>query len=546
MGQSISISELAIKVRLDTKGAKEGLRALERKLASLDKKITKTLNSQKSQVLVTKKLAGNAKKVAAAFAKVGKAIKRSLGGLRKMYRATKSIRLEMLSMKSLVLFGGSLLFLNKIWERMKQITKTGAAYSRALNTVGASVRNASYYKGTAEEKAKLVEDNQNFTGNVAYRGGLDATDTAAQYAKIISAADGVMSQNAIQDLFGTTVDFGMVQGLGKEKMKLVMNAMSQMLSKGVISLEELRQQMGEHAPLAMRAFADAITMSGKHGKVTIKELQDLVGTGKVLASETMPHLSAAFKKFVGAEELKKARAELGLIMDQTGTATQFFSTTAVRQYEKPLGKLITRFNELIKGIGFGSAVGRGIRALTLQAAEFLDPIFKQFDEFEKKFAKADNEGKKKLADNFITNTVIPALTSVLQKIKEEVLDPLGQALVDSIKAAIPSWMGGGDTSTMDALSETGDQVFKSLIWDNNDDTNYSPFLSRDLKDESGENTPWFGSSAYWASIGARNRKNSQTTPSNATTNITVHGAENPADDAVKIKNELDITHVSTF
>lgn len=448
MGQSIAISELSIKVRLDSKGAKEGLRNLERRLAKLERSVKSSLKSQKIQVNVIVLQEKAVKRLAKAWEKVSKKIKKSKKSSRGMYRTLQGMRREMLGMKSLVLFGGSLIFLNKIWETMKKITRTGADYSRSLNTVGASVRNSSFYEGnTKAQKAELVRQNQAFTGNVAYAGGLDATDTAAQYAKILSAADGTMDMNAVQDMFGATVDFGMVQGLGKEKMKLVMNAMSQMLSKGVISLEELRQQLGEHAPLAMKAFAKAITASGKHGLVTKDTLQDLVSTGKVLASETMPHLAKSFRDFTPAEELALARKELGLIMDQTETAGQFFSLSAVNQYKGPLGELITQFNELIKGKGFGAAVGQGIRSMVLGVTDYFQPIFDKFEAFEKKFNETtSNFEKRKLVSSFVETTLIPSLEGVFAKIKEKVLDPfasyLASALKSALKGVLPSWLGG--------------------------------------------------------------------------------------------------------
>jgi tape measure domain-containing protein len=81
-------------------------------------------------------------------------------------------------------------------------------------------------------------------------------------------------------------------GLSNERQSLVFQALGQMASKGVISMEELRQQLGESLPGALNIAAKSMNM-------TTGEFTKMVSEGKVLANDFLP-------KF--AEELKKSFA----------------------------------------------------------------------------------------------------------------------------------------------------------------------------------------------------------------------------------------------
>lgn len=81
-------------------------------------------------------------------------------------------------------------------------------------------------------------------------------------------------------------------GLSAERTGLVTLALSQMMSKGKISSEELRRQMGEHLPIAYMAMARA---SG----LTTAQFEKMMAKGSILSKDILP-------KF--ADELNKATA----------------------------------------------------------------------------------------------------------------------------------------------------------------------------------------------------------------------------------------------
>ena len=71
-------------------------------------------------------------------------------------------------------------------------------------------------------------------------------------------------------------------------------AISQMISKGVVSMEEMRQQLGERLPGAMQATADSMG-------VTTEDLNKMIESGTVLAEDLLPHLAEGLKKTYGLE-----------------------------------------------------------------------------------------------------------------------------------------------------------------------------------------------------------------------------------------------------
>lgn len=79
-------------------------------------------------------------------------------------------------------------------------------------------------------------------------------------------------------------------GLGGEQQERVFTALSQMSSKGVVSMEELRQQLGESLPSALNIAARSMG-------VTTKEFTKMVERGEVLASDFLPK----FAQQLGAE-----------------------------------------------------------------------------------------------------------------------------------------------------------------------------------------------------------------------------------------------------
>lgn len=107
----------------------------------------------------------------------------------------------------------------------------------------------------------------------ADRLGQEFYSTAEAYKNLFSAGMGAnMDVEEIQNIFSAVMEAGTVLGSSKEQMSRALLALEQMISKGRVSMEELRQQLGEAVPGAMQIAAKAMG-------VTTTELQEMLEAG---------------------------------------------------------------------------------------------------------------------------------------------------------------------------------------------------------------------------------------------------------------------------
>lgn len=92
--------------------------------------------------------------------------------------------------------------------------------------------------GSQQQAAKEME----YLDKLTSRLGLSLIDTADAYAKLRFTAQQDFDEKTVQSLFTGISEFGRVMAVSKERMKWSMMAITQMMSKGTVSNEELRRQ----------------------------------------------------------------------------------------------------------------------------------------------------------------------------------------------------------------------------------------------------------------------------------------------------------------
>jgi tape measure domain-containing protein len=120
--------------------------------------------------------------------------------------------------------------------------------------------------------------------------GLTLADTANAYISLSAAAKGTaLEGKATKDIF-ESVSLAMGK-LGKSSADTqgALLALEQMISKGKVSAEELRGQLGERLPGAFKAAADAMG-------VTTAELDAMLAKGEVMAEDLLPALSQRLRE----------------------------------------------------------------------------------------------------------------------------------------------------------------------------------------------------------------------------------------------------------
>lgn len=136
--------------------------------------------------------------------------------------------------------------------------------------------------------------------NLANVNGFSYMQAAPDYNQFLSNSLGAgVSLGGSQDIFKGFSEYQTAMGVTPARRKLVNNALSQMLGKGTISMEELRRQMAESMPGTMSIFAEALaqqTGSGLTGQGALAALYEAVPTGKLKAADLLPIVAQIMSK----------------------------------------------------------------------------------------------------------------------------------------------------------------------------------------------------------------------------------------------------------
>lgn len=192
--------------------------------------------------------------------------------------------------------------------------------------------------GTSQKASSELE----FLDGMTSKLGLSLLDTSDAYTKFLFASKGKLGQSEVRELFEGLSELGTTLGVSKDRMKLSMNAITQMMNKGKISSEELRLQLAESLPGAIPIFARAIGKSEA-------ELFKMMESGQLLSADVLPKVAKEMKKVasVGLDEKRKGSlvAE-GQFINQLEKSTKtVFKGDMEKAYSELLRSITTYLGE---------------------------------------------------------------------------------------------------------------------------------------------------------------------------------------------------------
>ena len=207
-------------------------------------------------------------------------------------------------------------------------------------------------KGSTEGAATEFE----YVRELSRRLGLELFTTADAYTSLTAATKGTLLQGqATRDIF-EAVSIAM-SSLGKSSADTqgALLAISQIVSKGNVSLEELRGQLGERLPGAFQLAANAMGMS-------TSELDKFVSSGNLTAEVFLPKFAAELKKTFGD------------VRDMEGfTASLNRMKNALDEAYITIGKS-GAFDALTKGIEIATASVTGAIAAFIALGEIVGAV----------------------------------------------------------------------------------------------------------------------------------------------------------------------------
>lgn len=205
-----------------------------------------------------------------------------------------------------------------------------------------------------------------YVDDVAGRLGVSLQSARDNYSKFaISANIAGVAASETQHIFEAVSTSMAVLGKSTEDQNLAFMALEQMMSKGKVSSEELRRQLGERLPGAVNMMAQALD-------VGVDKLQDMLKAGEINSSDALPKFADVLEKRFGPG-LERASRRAGNNLEKLrNEITKFLEEVAqsgVMQEMAAQFRMLT--DQLADGSGVNAAqrLGEGLASMARMGGE---------------------------------------------------------------------------------------------------------------------------------------------------------------------------------
>lgn len=194
-----------------------------------------------------------------------------------------------------------------------------------------------------------------YVHNLVREFGLDLLVTSNSWVKFSAAArGGALAGQAAKDIFEAVTKASAALRMSSSETEGALLAVQQMMSKGNVQAEELRGQLSERLP---GAFAIAARSMG----ITEKELNKLLETGQVLASDFLPKFAAELTKTLGDAPQRAAEGTQAAMNRLSSAWTELKQETSqVTGPSTAVTTLTTLFDNLAQSVRNTRLEGHGL------------------------------------------------------------------------------------------------------------------------------------------------------------------------------------------
>lgn len=198
--------------------------------------------------------------------------------------------------------------------------------------------------------------------------GISLAKTADRYVKFSTAArQSGLTLFDTQNIYNSMSKASGVLGLKTHEVEGVFLALEQMLSKGKVTTEELRRQLGERLPGAMGMMVTAYNRLHPKQEVTMAQFDKLLKKGQVLSAEILPEFAKVVETELGINAVESVDT---LIASMTRADNAY--TTMIADMERGTGKLAAMFQGFYNLI---AEIWEDIGELFLTTSEMGDKSF---------------------------------------------------------------------------------------------------------------------------------------------------------------------------
>lgn len=233
-----------------------------------------------------------------------------------------------------------------------------------------------------------------FLRNTALSAGVAVGDLGPSFLKFSAATRSAnIPLSVTNELFAAVTKAAGTLGLEGEQVSGMLEALSQMASKGAVSMEELRQQLGDRLPGALSLVAQGF-------KITEADLIKLVESGQLAARDLFPALTKSLQSMSGeVVGLTPAWENFKTVLTQTaqnaGDAgwTQLL-TTGIKALTAAVAAVVlplTAFTEVIFGVAKAAGVLAGALVTLTNPLDDLKRIASEAAERQQALAASFNQ-----------------------------------------------------------------------------------------------------------------------------------------------------------
>lgn len=227
--------------------------------------------------------------------------------------------------------------------------QAGQAFIHANSQVESLSRSLGILVGSSAKAAEELD----YIRSTAQRLGVDVLEAGKAYTQLIAATqDTTLAGGRAREIFEAVA--GAMSTLGKSSAETsnALLAVNQMASKGTVSLEELKGQLGEALPGALKAAAAG-------AGVTVSELTKMVETGSVLAEDMLPALAKGLREMYGVGKVENDTF-VAQWARMKNSVTEFMNSVGDTGVMKLLNEGIALTAFSIKGltVGLSAAIGK--------------------------------------------------------------------------------------------------------------------------------------------------------------------------------------------
>lgn len=223
----------------------------------------------------------------------------------------------------------------------------GRGFIVANNQLETLRRSLTLVTGSTEEAQRQIALLRSVANDAGQSVGL-VSDAFVRFQASLNGAGVPLATT--EAVFREVVNAAGQLGQSSERTSLVLDALAQIAAKGTVSMEELRQQLGDSLP-------GALSIAAKGLGVTTERLVELVETGQVTAEEFLPSFARALNDTFGQGERKVE--SLAAAWNRLRNAFNEFSsrasdTTTFRALVSLIDALAANFDRLVSVLGIAA------------------------------------------------------------------------------------------------------------------------------------------------------------------------------------------------